>query len=314
MPEGEEAEEGGGGGGAGSGSTVVGEGEGGGGDHGEDDAEPDSDSEDEDAGLTGKARYSKCMGEMISKLQDAISNKLEPWLKTHLETNDWWVRACHAKYICKILKIKYAERGYYKDIRFWFPDIRWNTQPHCPNCKCSDKVTRNGRDPDTPARRVTGLNNSFFILCFTYQRGRCKEANDKKKATKAAKRPKKKSRETMLARVAVGTMMGWLTRQPHLDYFDLTGDDGLEVNVDTANAEGEGAAAIPHNFRARHPECLRRCTYEPLFPAFFTWRAGVDRALVDMQVPLIEVGVRYAQFASMIEEMHKKESLTGSTF
>ena len=43
------------------------------------------------------------------------------------------------------------------------------------------------------------------------------------------------------------------------------------------------------------------------FPAFLTWRAAVDKGLIDLMRPLFDVGVRPVQFSNIVLEMHAKE-------
>ena len=43
------------------------------------------------------------------------------------------------------------------------------------------------------------------------------------------------------------------------------------------------------------------------FPAFLTWRAAVDKGLIDLMRPLFDFGVRPEQFSNLILEQHAKE-------
>jgi hypothetical protein len=89
-----------------------------------------------------------------------VQNKNKNELLSILKDNDWWLRAVHARKVCKILNLEHAESSYYRDVYVWLPDCRWGmiAMPPCPSCGSKEDVAAHGwRD------NVYGLA-TFFIL------------------------------------------------------------------------------------------------------------------------------------------------------
>ena len=87
------------------------------------------------------------------RLQDELSSSsstAKPWLLEHLNDNDWWLRAVHARTIAKNLGLKLEHHPYYRDVYVWLPDVRWSNltgvshMPCCPNCKTNKRVGAHG--------------------------------------------------------------------------------------------------------------------------------------------------------------------------
>jgi len=46
---------------------------------------------------------------------------------------------------------------------------------------------------------------------------------------------------------------------------------------------------------------------ETEFPAYFTWRAGLDKTIINMMRPLFDGGFRPERLSDMLLELHSKE-------
>ena len=194
------------------------------------------------------------------------------WLLDLLNENNWWIRKVHAHIIIKKLKLTEDYGAYYRDVYFWLPEVRWRTvekiyRPSCPTCKCNTHVGAHGFRDNHFGRVVVGLKETYYIISRRYICHQCKRI-----ATQAKGDVEKFAKEKGL-NVEVGdaefnyTFMGW------------------DKRILPLFAHGRGEE----------------------FPAYLTWKAGVDKTIIDLMRPLYDGGLRPERFSDMLVELHSKE-------
>ena len=64
----------------------------------------------------------------------AASTGRTKWLLPFLRDHDWCLPEYSAKHACEKLGIPCVEEAYYREVKFWFPDVRWGLEcmPPCP--------------------------------------------------------------------------------------------------------------------------------------------------------------------------------------
>jgi hypothetical protein len=112
-----------------------------------------------------------------SRLTEEASHGKElesKWLTNHVKDNNGWIRASQMRPICKRLKIRYENLPYYKDLFVWTPEQLWGSvaMPCCPSCRSNDNVRTKGYRKDVLGRRVTTLDDSYYMITKRYI---CKE-------------------------------------------------------------------------------------------------------------------------------------------
>lgn len=97
------------------------------------------------------------------------------WLKTYLETHDWWIRSYDAKTICKKLAIEFDEEWYYRDVFIWLPDARWGEafMPPCPECNSISRVGFHAWRDNHYGRKIISLDRHYFAISRRYKCQRC---------------------------------------------------------------------------------------------------------------------------------------------
>jgi hypothetical protein len=221
-------------------------------------AELDDDEQLEDAavGPGVMQTYLKAMKDLLKN--EVASHGANSWLLSLLEENEWWVRAVHAPKVCKKLGIPCTEPTYYRDVYVWLPDVRWGEMPFCPNCESNARVTSHCWRDNHDGRRICTINTNYFALSRRYKCNACAEAA---KSMKVA------------AAVAEG-------RIP-MDDGESTDEESAEVEVPAQTFMGWDEDARKYLAYNRGEE----------FPAFLTYRGGVDKAVVDLLRPMFDKGV-----------------------
>ncbi|KAL7546679.1 hypothetical protein ACHAWF_010011 [Thalassiosira exigua] len=195
------------------------------------------------------------------------------WLIQLLNENDWWIRKAHANNMVKKLKLRKEYDAYYRDVYVWLPDVRWKDimktyMPCCPNCKTNAHVEPHCFRDNHAGRVVVGLKETYYLVSRRYICHECKQTAGLAKA--------------------------------HVENFAK--ERGLNVTVgdDDRNYTWMGwDKRILPLFSNGHGE---------YFPAFLTWRAGVDKVLIDLMRPLFfDGGFRPERFADLLLELHSKE-------
>ena len=212
------------------------------------------------------------------RLQEEVSSSSstdKPWLLEYLNDNDWWLKTMHARTIAKNLGLKLEHHPYYRDVYVWLPDVRWSNltgvshMPCCPNCKTNKRVGAHGFRDNHAGRVVVNLTDTYYIISRRYICHACQEvvAQAKKQVEMLATEHHLVVEEAHDAHRQY-TFMGWDNR------------------------------ILPF-FPSRRGELH--------FPAVLTWKAGLDKLLVDMMRPLLDGGVRPDRLSRIILELHSKK-------
>jgi hypothetical protein len=166
------------------------------------------------------------------------------WLMAMLERDDWWIRAIHAQKVWNLLGIEYGEPSYYRDVVVWLPQVRWgpSAMPCCPSCLTLTRVGQHAWRENHIGRRICNMTIHYFALTARYICHGCKELIGQK---------------NNVARAAAENL-------------------GLQFS---AEAEDDGVTLSQYTFMGwdqRSLPLLPHC-YSQEFPAFLTWRGGLDK-------------------------------------
>jgi len=241
------------------------------------DDDPDQDDEDDDG---NKKKSTGIMPTYIEAIQNRIRHETsdrfpvaeKKWLIEYLTSHDWWIRAIDRQLLCNKLKLKFGvednEDAYFRDIYVWLPDLRWGKacMPTCFRCKTNHYVRNNGFRENHFGRVVITLDDHYHCLSRRY---RCKVCEEKAKAIVA-------------------------------NYSNLAENQNLRASFEALESQ--------YSFMAWNKRVL------PLyanglgdeFPAFLTWRAGVDKLLLDLMRPLYDKGLRPEALSDTLLELHSK--------
>ena len=274
--------------------------------------EPNIDDDDDSAiandsimGVYLKAVFMRLKYE-VSHTVPALERK---WLTDMLKDNDYWVLSARAKEVCKTLNLNiYTEetKYYFRDIKVWLPDVPFGDEKGTPPCGCcgsAANVVIHGFRDNYFGRRVLSLDGHYFVISRRYKCTTCeKEAKELRSAA---------------LRVAQAAGLGVLGAD-----HDGADDDGADdedqqdlfPNDSDAEEQGEGGQAHvrrkppSYTFMAHDARSLQLLPhgYGNDFPAVLTWRAGVDKRIVDLLRPLSDKGVRHAAISEILLELHTK--------
>ncbi|KAL7532711.1 hypothetical protein ACHAXR_004793, partial [Thalassiosira sp. AJA248-18] len=202
---------------------------------------------------------------------------VDPWLLRHLRRNGWWIRRNDAPRIAANLDKEHGvglgqhHAGYYRKIFVWLPDVRWGEEamPCCPNCSSNSNVSSHGFRENHFGRTVVGLKENYFMISKRYICKCCKKkSEDLTKKIKAMKEIGGDfSAEVEMKREMQYTHMGWNTKSVELMPFGW-GDE---------------------------------------FPAFLTYRAALDKDIIDMMRPMMNKGQRVDAISDLLLELHAKQ-------
>ena len=210
------------------------------------------------------------------RLREEVSTKgscNELWLLEHLKSNGWWVRNENAIKIAKKLGLKRSYIAYYRDVYVWLPDVRWkdvNCMPCCPTCKSNEHVGNKGFHDKHFGRLIIGLRENYYAISRRY-----------------------------------------------VCYSCMKKSDDIESVIDQSLNENENVSVektvdkLQYNFMGWNSQSLPLL---PLgrgseFPAFLSWKAGVDKTVIDMMRPLFDKGSKPESFSNMLLELHTSELL-----
>ncbi|EJK69590.1 hypothetical protein THAOC_09135, partial [Thalassiosira oceanica] len=214
----------------------------------------------------------KLVEQLRLELNRGTKNREQQWLLCHLRANDWWIRQVDARRIAKKLRLKQFPKALYRDVYVWLPDVMWpgsseksEMMPCCPNCLTNERVAQHCFRDNHFGRLIIGLNTTYYTISRRYICYECQEASKRAKAAYAT------IAQQVDAHAAIDqiddssyTFMAWDNRIMHLYKY------------------GRGAR----------------------FPAFLTWRAGLDKTLLRMLPPLQDGGFRADRTSKMICELH----------
>lgn len=228
-------------------------------------AELDDDDEPEETTL-GPGVMQTYLRAVQDRLKSEVAGGTETTLISLIEESDWWLRSSNSRKICNLLHLEVAEKSYYRDIYVWLPDVRWGAEaiPPCPHCKSNLHVGFHCWRENHAGRRICGLDEHYFAISRRYICHTCQTAAARAKQAAA------------MAAEALG--MNVL-------------DENAEMGVTATDDE---AISPPYTFMAWDMRIrdLFPFGYGMEFPAFLTYRGGVDYQLIDLMRPLFNKGVR----------------------
>jgi len=203
-------------------------------------------------------------------------NELDKWLLDILKKNDWWIRTSYVSKIRKKLHLPNHYDAYYRDIFVWLPDIRWNDpgdtfMPPCPHCKCNTRVGAHCFRDNHHARLVVNLNTTYYIMSRRYICHECKQVNKESKANLKA----------------------------------IAEQQGINMTIPEEDQNERSYTFMGYDKRVLPLFKYNRGETE--FPAYFTWRAGLDKTIINMMRPLFDGGFRPERLSDMLLELHSKE-------
>ena len=185
-------------------------------------------------------------------------DRTEQWLLAHLRENDWWIRQVHARRIAGKLGMKKYPKALYRDVYVWLPDIRWPTaagksemMPDCPHCQINVRVAPHCFRDNHYGRLIVSLNTTYYTISRRYICYECqRKYNEAKEAIMEAAEQNNINANLQEVDESSYTFMAWDSRIMHL-YKHGRGEE---------------------------------------FPAFLTWRAGLDKTVLRMLPPLQDGG------------------------
>lgn len=246
----------------------------------EEEGKNDSDESSPIESIGAQQSYVRAIHKRLQEEVNSKDLKGEPWLLSLLKKNDWWIRRVHASTIVKKLHLNKEYDAYYRDVYVWLPDVRYKDvedtyMPSCPNCKCNKHVGAHAFRDNHFARIVVNLKETYYVMSRRYICHECK------RTVKKAKKDIEKNAAEIGLSIRVEE--------------DIK-EDGEDINR-SYTFMGWDKRILPLFQKNRGEE----------FPAFLTWKAGVDKGLIDMMRPLFDGGFRPERFSDMLLELHSKE-------
>ena len=243
-----------------------------------DEALEEGKNDSDEAPSDGGGVQQKYVEAIQKRIQEEVHTDFEgeKWLLQLLNDNDWWVRKVHAQKIINKLRLKSLKseyKAYFRDVYVWLPDVRWKdimkrSMPCCPNCKRNSSVGAHAFRDNHFGRVVVNLTESYYVVSRRYICHDCKRnAQQTKKDIEDSAQEKGFNVVASASADLNYTFMGWDKRI--LPLFE----------------NGRGA----------------------LFPAFLTWRAGVDKSVIDFMRPLYDAGVRPERLSDLLLELQSKK-------
>ena len=163
--------------------------------------------------------------------------------------------------------------AYYRDVFIWLPDVMWPgllniknpMMPCCPNCKTNARVGPHCFRENSAGRLIIGLEENYYCISRRYI---CSECEDKAKI------------------------------QPQ-QVRDLATSLGVIAEVGEVDDEA-------YTFMAWNMNVLPLYPYDrgSKFPAWLSWRAGVDKVLLRQMRPLFDGGFRPGAYSRLLLELH----------
>ena len=245
------------------------------------DYDDDDDEKDDDTGSGESSQLLGVQREYAKAIQQRLQYELrdneklvDTWLLNLLDENDWWIRKCHVPKVLMKLKMNTHPIAYYRNMYVWLPDVRcWKTtggtcMPCCPSCKSNKRVGPHAFRDNHFGRVVVDLTETYYVLSRRYI---CLDCREKSQRLKAA------LEETAAANnIEIGEV-----RDNEVQYTFMGWND----------------KSLP----------LFPCGIGNKFPAVLTWKAGLDKKVVDMMRPLYDGGYRPERLSALLLEMHSRQ-------
>ena len=232
-----------------------------------------NESDDDPGEVYGvQQKFIEAIQKRIQREVSGACQEEEKWLSNQLVENDWWIRKAQIRRTVKKLKLELSYLAYYREVYVWLPDVRWASIPNtfmpcCPNCISNHDVGPHSFRDNHFGRVVVGLSETYYIVSRRYICHTCQRMA--RKAKNCAEDLMKKSGATVdTVVVPQYTFMGWDKRI--LPLFDSDRGDYY-------------------------------------FPAVLTWKAGVDKEVVNMMRPLFNDGMRPEALSKLLLELHSKQ-------
>lgn len=214
----------------------------------------------------------------VSKDNKNINDK---WLLPRLQQNDWWlpkesyrwfIKKYNASVEKKEDKLSEEYKAYYRDVHVWLPDVRWERSdkrymPYCPNCKTNARVGPHCFRDNHAGRVIIGQTETYYAVSRRYICYECEDHAKKQKTTFEAAAKEQDLTATVELDDTKYTFMGW-------NQSSLT--------------------LLPYNKGNK-------------FPAFLTWRAGVDKSLITTLRQDIDSGKGFEQISKDLLEHHTEK-------
>ncbi len=232
-------------------------------------------NESDEVPLEGRGGVQQKYVEAVQKrIQVEVNSNFtgNKWLLKILNENDWWIKREKVSTIISELKLNKEHAAYYRDVYVWLPDIRWPTvekkmMPSCPNCKCNNRVGPHAFRDNHFGRVVVSLTETYYIISRRYICHECKQMIEQAKSDVESHASAKNLSVQIESSSRQYTFMAWDRRILPL-YKDGRGE---------------------------------------LFPAILTWKAGIDKEVMDFMRSLYDAGVRPERFSDMLREWHSKK-------
>jgi hypothetical protein len=247
----------------------------------DDDDDDVADDNDESGESSSSARPLGVQREYVKAIQKRLQYEVKEqnelvdnWLRKLLDDNDWWIRKSHVPKVLKKLQITTAHPlAYYRDVYVFLPEIRiWKTtgricMPSCPTCKSNERVSPHAFRDNHFGRVVVDLTETYYVLGRRYI---CLECKSKSQELKAA----------LLETAAANNITVGEVRDDEIQYTFMGWND-------------KSLPLFPYGIGNQ-------------FPAVLTWKAGVDKKVVDMMRPLYDGGYRPDRLSALLLEMHSR--------
>ena len=171
--------------------------------------------------------------------------------------------------------MKKYPKALYRDVYVWLPDIRWPTaagksemMPDCPHCQINVRVAPHCFRDNHYGRLIVSLNTTYYTISRRYICYECqRKYNEAKEAIMEAAEQNNINANLQEVDESSYTFMAWDSRIMHL-YKHGRGEE---------------------------------------FPAFLTWRAGLDKTVLRMLPPLQDGGFRADRTSKLLCELHSLE-------
>ena len=250
-------------------------------DYYEDEAkEKNSDDFDDDTIQGVQQQYVAAIQRQVQSEVSKDNPTINKWLLKYLKENDWRIRKENYRWFINMYnksrenkedKLKVANKAYYRDVLVWLPDLRWDKKkymPYCPCCKSNASVGPHCFRDNHAGRVIVDLTETYYAVSRRYI---CRKCEDDSKQAKKRVEDFAKEREGVTVNVELDenkyTFMGW---------------------------NQSSLPLLPNNKGSK-------------FPAFLTWRAGVDKKVITKLKQDVNSGKAFERISKDLLEYHTEQ-------